>query len=132
MKTPQDKSTVDESVEMDDTAPFWFQMGIKVGEQAQQKGVYSEADLITYLEWVGEMGWYYEKDKKQWVHDDELGMFKSTKDLIDYYPIQSLNQEYIELEKISDIPSKEVMGEFESRIKTDRDSDGQLMAYLKK
>ena len=63
---------------------------------AQQKGVYSEADLITYLEWVGEMGWYYEKDKKQWVHDDELGMFKSTKDLIDYYPIQSLNQEPIE------------------------------------
>ena len=63
---------------------------------AQQKGFYSESDLITYLEWVGEMGWYYEKDKKQWVHDDELGMFKSTKDLIDYYPIQSLNQEPIE------------------------------------
>jgi len=60
---------------------------------ARQKDCYSEAELILYLEWIGGMGWYYEKEKNQWVHDDELGAFKSTQDLVNYYKIESLKNQ---------------------------------------
>ena len=56
--------------------------------------------------------------------------YKAARVYSDSEMIQSLNQEPIELEMISDIPSKEIMGEFESRIKTTR-VNGQLMAYKK-
>jgi len=115
--------------------------GIIAGYKAsQQKGVYSEEDLIKYLDWIGEMGWYYEKSTSLWVHDDEVGSFKSTEDLVNHYKINSLGEEYIELEmeiirqnqcvnKCASYPS-ECLCEMTKQIKTNR-VNGQLMAYLK-
>lgn len=41
--------------------------------------------LIEWTEWLGEMGWYKEKGKDKWCHDDETGCFESTKDLVEHY-----------------------------------------------
>jgi len=76
----------------------------------QQKGVYSVEDLKIAFD----VGRNY-----QLTGENNFNEY-----------LQSLKQEYIELEMISDIPSKTVMGEFESRLKTNR-VNGQLMAYLK-
>ena len=121
-----------------------FNEGFIEGHKAsQQKGGYSEEELIKYLEWIGEMGWYYEKENNQWVHDDELGSFKSTQDLVNHYKIQSLKHKYIELEMEWDCQLKPCVKEnpncvlpndgvckAKEIIKTDR-LNGQLMAYVK-
>lgn len=52
---------------------------------AREKWVYSLQDVIDFVQFIGELGWYYEKGKNRWVHDDETGCFNSTEDLVKHY-----------------------------------------------
>ena len=93
---------------------------------AQQKGVYSEEDLAKCITFGWELS-HYHRDKEPHV------LLKMQTNYI-----QSLKQEYIELETEctygDECPSK---GAFDKQnlcniiIKTNRDENGQLMAYKK-
>lgn len=46
---------------------------------------YSFEEVIEWTEWLGEMGWYKERGKPEWHHDDEVGGFANTEDLVRHY-----------------------------------------------
>jgi len=81
---------------------------------AQQKGVYSEADLIAAMKYEATINREF----------SEYGTTYKTREKF----IQSLNQEPIELER--DHPNRVYYDGIQG-IKITRGSDGQLMAYLK-
>ncbi len=41
-------------------------------------------NAITRTDWLGEMGWYMEKNGT-WHHDDEAGYFENTTELFNHY-----------------------------------------------
>lgn len=75
-----------------------FIEGFKASQQLNEKK-FSEVEVVDYLEWICGMGWYFE-DKKRWVHDNEVGCFNSTKDLLNHYKLLSIPKTFdIEIEE---------------------------------
>jgi hypothetical protein len=54
-------------------------------EEANQIIDYHKEKIISWTRWLGEMGWYKERDNDIWFHDNETGCFYSTEDLINHY-----------------------------------------------
>ena len=112
--------------------------GIIAGyKAAQQKGVYSEEDLIGFSKWIEKEELPFE-DGSFVKYFNGKDNYLTVSQVMQMY-IQSLKQEYIELEMeylSNDGNWKDVLlpSEWEidtkTRIKTNR-VDGQLMAYLK-
>lgn len=48
------------------------------------QGWISRKELIDFVDHLGEMGWYKEKNGK-WTHDDVIGYFEKTEDLVKHY-----------------------------------------------
>jgi hypothetical protein len=94
---------------------------------AQQKGVYSEEIIISnfeekYNEFINSGG--LNGSSSDWIdHSKLIPWFKNY--------IQSLNQEYIELEMVENYDNDVSIYPNVLQIKTNR-VDGQLMAYIKK
>lgn len=57
--------------------------------------------IVREVEWIGEMGWYREKDGR-WLHDDETGYFESTETMVKFYAL-GIPKEY----RVANIESDE-------------------------
>jgi len=49
------------------------------------EGWVSRDELIEWTRWLGEMGWYKNSHNDIWQHDNEVGHFSNTKELVDHY-----------------------------------------------
>ena len=109
------KFSISKGLELYNGGNYDFENGVRVGyKAAQEKGVYSEADLIAAMKYEATINREF----------SEYGTTYKTREKF----IQSLNQEPIELER--DHPNRVYYDGIQG-IKTTRGSDGQLMAYLK-
>jgi len=95
----------------------WYNQNPEIA--AQQKGVYSEAQLRRAIELSTHVKPHHVLGKVAVYSTDEI--------------IKSLNQEYIELEMEEVLPPNGNPHDWDMpiRIKTTRSSNGQLMAYIK-
>jgi len=115
----------------------FVRMSVEFGFKAQQKGGYSEADLINYKRfWLAQDIEWFDNTNDGDIYKNKKGKVVTEKEIVTAY-IQSLNQETIELEMefVDDDEDDYVDGGFFGRsiqrIKTTRGSNGQLMAYEK-
>ena len=51
------------------------------------KETFTKEQVINFIEWIADMGWYAVKDKGKitWEHDDECGKFQTTADMVNHY-----------------------------------------------
>jgi len=97
---------------------------VPVPEQPVSSSAFEK--LVEYIDWIGSLGWYRESNGV-WKHDNEVGHFSNTEELVKYYYPDWLSQPKTESTEI-----ERLKGLIETTVRTiykDKDAEAQELIW---